>query len=141
VKIAIPVEDSRGLESLVYGHFGSAPCFLVYDSGSGAASVVDNGQLAHEHGHCNPIAVLAGQRVDAVVTGGIGGRALELLQAARIRVYQAASAGTAAQTLKSFQENRLEEITSSACCSHEPGQGHGQGHGHGCHGSDPQLRR
>jgi len=131
VKIAIPVEDTRGMESPVYGHFGSAPCFLVYDSDSGATSVVDNGQLGHEHGRCNPIAVLAGQRVDAVVTGGIGGRALELLQAARIRVYQAASTGTAAQTLKSFQESRLQEITSSACCSHGPG--HGQGHGHGCH--------
>lgn len=139
MKIAIPVEDARGLESPVYGHFGSAPCFLVYDSGSQAASVVDNRQLAHEHGHCNPIAALAGQRVDAVVTGGIGGRALELLNSARIRVYRAASAGTAAETLKRFQENGLEEITSSACCS--PGHGHEQGHGHGCHGGNPLLRR
>jgi predicted Fe-Mo cluster-binding NifX family protein len=132
LKIAIPVEDSRGLDSPVYGHFGSAPCFLVYDSASGEARIVDNGQLAHEHGQCSPIAVLAGQRVDALVTGGIGGRALELLQTAGIRVYQASPAGTAAQTLKSFQENQLEEITSSDCCSH--GQGHGHGHGHGCHG-------
>jgi predicted Fe-Mo cluster-binding NifX family protein len=130
VKIAIPVEDFRGLESPVYGHFGSAPGFLVYDSASGQAQVVDNGQLAHEHGQCNPIAALAGQRVDALVTGGIGGRALELLNAARIRVFQAAAAGTAAQALKSFQEKELQEITSSACCSH----GLGQGHGHGCHG-------
>jgi predicted Fe-Mo cluster-binding NifX family protein len=139
VKIAIPVEDARGLDSPVYGHFGSAPCFLVYDSGSGAASVVDNQQLAHEHGQCNPIATLAGQTVDAVVTGGIGGRALELLNAARIRVYHAASPGTAAEMLKRFQENSLEEITSSACCSHGPGQGHGQAHGqgHGCHGGNP----
>jgi predicted Fe-Mo cluster-binding NifX family protein len=135
VKIAIPVEDARGLESPVYGHFGSAPCFLVYDSGSGTASVVDNGQTAHEHGQCNPIAALAGHKVDALVTGGIGGRALELLQTAGIRVYQAAHAGTASQTLKSFQENSLEEITSSSCCSHGHGQEHGQGHGHGCHGS------
>jgi predicted Fe-Mo cluster-binding NifX family protein len=133
VKIAIPVEDARGLESQVYGHFGSAPCFLVYDSDSGAASVVDNRQTAHEHGHCNPIAALAGHRVEALVTGGIGGRALELLRTAGIRVYQAAHAGTAAQSLKSFQENDLQEITSSACCSH--GHGHGEGgHGHGCHG-------
>ena len=134
MKIAIPVEDARGLESPVYGHFGSAPCFLVYDSDSGAASVLDNAQIAHEHGHCNPIAALAGHRVDALVTGGIGGRALELLRTAGIRVYQAAHADTASQTLKSFQENQLEEITASACCSHGHGQEHGQGHGHGCHG-------
>ena len=133
MKIAIPVEDTRGMESPVYGHFGSAPCFLVYDSDSGAASVVDNGQLAHEHGQCNPIAVLAGQRVDAVLTGGIGGRALELLNASRIRVFQAGPPGTAAQALKSFQENGLQEITTSACCSHAPGLGHSRGHGHDCH--------
>jgi predicted Fe-Mo cluster-binding NifX family protein len=106
----------------------------VYDSDSGAASVVDNAQLAHEHGQCNPIAVLAGQRVNALVTGGIGGRALELLQTAGIRVYQAAAAGTAAQALKSFQEKGLQEITASACCSHGPGQVPSRGHGHGCHG-------
>lgn len=128
MKIAIPVEDARGLESPVYGHFGSAPCFLVVDTGSRSTSIVDNRQLAHEHGHCNPIATLAGQTVDAVVTGGIGGRALELLNASRIRVYRASTPGTAAEVLKSFEENGLEEITSSACCSH------GQGHGHGCHG-------
>jgi predicted Fe-Mo cluster-binding NifX family protein len=130
MKIAIPVEDPRGLESPVYGHFGSAPCFLVYDSDSGAASVVDNGQQAHEHGQCNPIAVLAGQRVDALLSGGIGARALELLNAAHVRVYQSHPAITAAQALKSFQENGLQEITTSACGSHGPGQGHG----HGCHG-------
>jgi predicted Fe-Mo cluster-binding NifX family protein len=131
MKIAIPVQDSRGLESPVYGHFGSAPCFLVYDSESGAAGVVDNGQPAHAHGQCNPIAVLAGQRVQALVTGGIGGRALELLNAAQVRVYRAPFAGTAAQALKSFRENGLEEITVSTCCSHGPGQAHGQAHGHG----------
>jgi predicted Fe-Mo cluster-binding NifX family protein len=130
MKIAIPVEDTRGLDSPVYGHFGSAPCFLIYDVDSGTASVVDNRQLAHEHGNCNPIATLAGQTVGAVVTGGIGGRALQLLNAARIRVYQALAQGTAAEVLKRFQEGGLEEITSSACCSHGPGQGHG----HGCHG-------
>lgn len=135
MKIAIPVEDFRGLESPVYGHFGSAPGFLVYDSASGQAQVVDNGQLAHEHGQCNPIAALAGHKVNALVTGGIGGRALQLLNTAGIRVYQAGASGTAAQALKSLQENGLEEITSSACCSHAPGQahGHGQGHGQGCH--------
>jgi predicted Fe-Mo cluster-binding NifX family protein len=120
----------------VYGHFGSAPCFVVYDSDSGAASVLDNAQIAHEHGHCNPIAALAGHRVDALVTGGIGGRALELLRTAGIRVYQAASAGTAAQSLKSFQEQALEEITASACCSHGPGRATARTGG--CHGSYPR---
>lgn len=73
MKIAIPIEDARGLESPVYGHFGSAPAFLVVDSESGAASVIDNQQMGHVHGQCNPIAALAGQTVDALITGGIGG--------------------------------------------------------------------
>jgi predicted Fe-Mo cluster-binding NifX family protein len=137
VKIAIPIEDTRGLESPVYGHFGSAPAFVVVDSESGAASVIDNRQLAHEHGQCNPIATLAGQTVDALITGGIGGRALELLNAQRIRVYRAPHPVSAAQVLKDFREKSLEEITVSACCSHGPGQGHEHGdehgHGHGCH--------
>ena len=31
MKICIPVETSSGMKSLVYGHFGSAPYFAIYD--------------------------------------------------------------------------------------------------------------
>ena len=132
MKIAIPIEDARGLESPVYGHFGSAPAFVVVDSESGAASVIDNRQLGHAHGQCNPIAALAGQTVDALITGGIGGRALELLNAHRIRVYRAPQPVTAAEVLKDFREKGLEEITFSDCCSHAHGRE--QGHGHATDG-------
>jgi len=125
VKIAIPVQEVRGLESPVYGHFGSAPGFLLVDTATRSSSAVDNQRLAHEHGHCNPIAALAGEAVEAVVTGGIGGRALQMFNSAGIRVFRAAAAATAADVLKRFDEGSLEEITSSDCCS--------GAHGHGCH--------
>jgi len=132
LKIAIPIESDLGLESKVYGHFGSAPGFLVYDTEAKASSVLANHQHQHAHGQCNPIAALAGQTVDALVTGGIGGRALELLNASRIRVFRVPEAGTAGDVVRCFEEQGvqgLQEITSSACCS---GGGHGHGQGHGC---------
>lgn len=127
MKIAIPIENDRGLESSVYGHFGSAPGFLVYDTEAKTTLRLDNGHQHHAHGQCNPIAALAGQTVDAVVTGGIGGRALQVLNANRIRVFQAPSVGTVAEVVERLERQGLEEITSSACCS----GGHGEGHG--CH--------
>ncbi len=33
MKICFPVEQHEGLESQVYGHFGSAPSFVVVDNG------------------------------------------------------------------------------------------------------------
>ena len=76
------------------------------------------------------IAALAGEAVEAVVTGGIGGRALQLFNSAGIRVYRSAEAATAADVLKRFDAGSLEEITSSACCSGAHGA---HGHGGGCH--------
>lgn len=129
MKIAIPIENDLGLDSRVYGHFGSAPGFLLYDTEAKTARLLDNGHQHHAHGQCNPIATLAGQTVEAVVTGGIGGRALQLLNDCGIRVFRAPGAGTAGEVVQRLEQQGLEEILSSDCCS---GGGHGHGQAHGC---------
>ena len=45
----------------VYGHFGSAPYFTIYDTDSKALEVVNNANSHHEHGTCNPMAALQGK--------------------------------------------------------------------------------
>ncbi|QXE90073.1 NifB/NifX family molybdenum-iron cluster-binding protein [Geomonas subterranea] len=124
MKICFPVEQNLGLSSAVYGHFGSAPGFVVVDSVTGACSAIVNGDRIHQHGACNPVAGLAGHEVDAVVVGGIGGGALHKLNAAGMRVFRAL-AGTVADNLALFRANQLQEYLPGHTCG-------GHSHGHGC---------
>ena len=72
MKIAFPVQEDRGMDSAVYGHFGSAPHFIIVDSDNGAFQAASNPDMHHQHGQCQPIAALSGNPVDAIVVGGIG---------------------------------------------------------------------
>ncbi len=58
MKICFPVELDKGLESEVYGHFGSAPVFVVFDTEAKSISTINNQDLGHTHGMCNPLKAL-----------------------------------------------------------------------------------
>ena len=127
MKIAIPVEEYRGLESPVYGHFGSAPAFALVDAETMAVEAIGNCDHAHVHGACNPMKALAGARPAAVIVGGIGTGALLGLKAAGIKVYRA-SGGTVADAVRQFKAAELPEIDEHGACA-------GHGGGHSCHKS------
>jgi predicted Fe-Mo cluster-binding NifX family protein len=124
MKVCFPVLENQGLESQVFQHFGSAPCFVVVDTVSNELSAIDNSDKIHEHGACNPVAGLGGHQVDAVVVGGIGGGALQKLNMAGLRVFQAQQ-GTIAENVSLFQANALPEYMPGHTCG-------GHGHSHGC---------
>ncbi|RPJ34269.1 MAG: diguanylate cyclase, partial [Deltaproteobacteria bacterium] len=75
MKVGFPVERDEGMESRVYGHFGSAPAFVVVDTNNNEIRAIQNQDLHHIHGACNPIRALDGQMLDSLVVGGIGGGA------------------------------------------------------------------
>ena len=81
MKICFPTANLKGLESQVYGHFGSAPGFIIVDTESQAVEEISNNDLHHAHGMCQPLKALGGRVVDAVAVGGIGMGALMKLQA------------------------------------------------------------
>ena len=55
MKIAFPTQKDVGLESEVYGHFGSANLFIIVDSETGAVSSTGNPDQDHIHGRCQPL--------------------------------------------------------------------------------------
>lgn len=131
MKICFPVQNDQGLDSKVFGHFGSAPQFVVVDSETREVGQVINRDLNHQHGSCSPLKALGGQVVDAIVVGGIGGGALMGLRRAGMMVYQA-SAARVVDNLDLLAKNQLNEIGDDmVCSSHGHGQGQGHGHGHG----------
>jgi hypothetical protein len=62
MKICIPTHDERGLQSEVFGHFGSAPFFTLVDSESGEV-VLQDGSAIHTAGE---IPILYGTLEDLV---------------------------------------------------------------------------
>jgi len=122
MKICVPVEVNEGLDSKPFGHFGSAPMFVVCDLESGDISTINNGDLGHEHGKCQPIKALSGNVVDAVIVGGIGQGAIIKLNSMKIKVYRA-QGKTIEENLNLLKENKLQEFPTNHTCSHD-GCGH-----------------
>ena len=124
MKVGFAVESNEGIESKVYGHFGSAPVFLIVEKETNAVSAVHNRDLQHVHGACNPVRALNGNRVDAIVVGGIGAGALRKLNAMGIKVFGAA-APSVKENLSLLNENKLRQLTDDHTCrAHQGGCGH-----------------
>lgn len=121
MKICFPVKSNEGLESITYNHFGSAPHFIIYDLETNEIKSINNGDLNHEHGKCQPIKALSGEIVDAVVVGGIGAGAILKLNSMGIKVYRAYQ-GTIEENIKLFKENKLSQFNANNACT-----------SHGCH--------
>ena len=126
MKVCFPVLKSAGLESEVYGHFGSAPVFLFVENDGCEITIVNNRDQHHEHGACNPMKALDNQKVDAIVVGGIGAGALNRLNQLGIKVFRA-NAETVKENLAMLKSQNLSELTMQQCCS---GHGHASGCGH-----------
>ena len=124
MKVGFAVQGNDGVESRVYDHFGSAPAFIIVDTDGKDVLTVNNKNLHHVHGACNPIMALDGKSVEAMVVGGIGAGALTKLNALGIKVY-GAGALTVKENLALLSENKLQEISiNNSCRAHQGGCGH-----------------
>lgn len=126
MQICFPVRENEGLDSRVYGHFGSAPLFVVVDSETRQVREVLNRDRTHVHGACRPLKALGGRVFDAIIVGGIGSGALSGLNRAGFKVYKALSP-TVEGNLERFEKGELEEFDWLLVCAE-----HRHGHGHGC---------
>ncbi len=119
MKVCFPVKEVSALDSEVYGHFGSAPKFILVDSETEHFTIIDNVDQHHVHGMCNPIEAIAGKDVDSVIVGGIGGGALMKLNMAGIKVYRA-KAKRVKENLSLFSSGELMQFQPGHVCA-----GHG----------------
>ena len=117
----MPTLESKGMESTVHVHFGSAPYFAFYDLESGKLKMVQNNNEHHEHGACQPVSAIAGEGVGAVITGGMGRRAVDMFNQAGIKVFLLDGA-TVADAAAKFKAGKLVELKLDMACA-----------GHGCH--------
>ena len=123
MKICFPIEVDNGAESRVFGHFGSAPMFIIYDTETSGYETIENGNLSHEHGQCNPVGALQGKAIDVLVVGGIGAGAINKLNASGIQVHRGFDA-TVQKNVELFNSNSLPEMTLQSACNQHGGCAH-----------------
>jgi predicted Fe-Mo cluster-binding NifX family protein len=115
MKICFPVETNEGMNSTVFGHFGSAPLFMLVDTDTNTIAPIQNQDQHHTHGSCNPMKALDNQQVDAIVVGGIGAGALTRLNQMGITVHRA-QAESIQDNLAMFKAQSLPVLTTQGCC-------------------------
>ena len=123
MKIAITAENNNGLESLVAQHFGHAPYFILVD--------VEDGQVNSTQSVANPFVnghapgqipgFIQEQHADVMLSGGMGGRAIQFFEQAGIQAATGAS-GTVRQALENYFGGKLTE---AAPCDESVAHGHG----------------
>ena len=126
MKIAVTYDNGS-----VFQHFGKTENFKVYE--------VENGQVlsgevisSNGSGHSALAGLLAGQNVDVLICGGIGGGAQAALTEAGIELCAGAQ-GDADQAVEAYLKGEL--VSSGATCDHHHEEGHSCGEheeGHSC---------
>ena len=113
VRIVIPVLDESGLNARLSEHFGRAPYFAVIE-------LDENGRVLNqrtvpnvsEHfgGTGRPPDRILQLEPDALITYGMGPRALNIFQSVRVAVLRANS-NTVREVIAAYNKDELKELT------------------------------
>lgn len=126
MKIAISAQTNNNLESTIAQHFGRCPFFAMVELEDKAIKnieLIENPFFAsHEVGEVpNFIREL---KADVMISGGMGGRAIQFFKDFGIGVYTGAN-GSVKETIEKYVQGQLNEANP---CSESVDHGHGESH-------------
>jgi predicted Fe-Mo cluster-binding NifX family protein len=108
MKVCFPVVTDEGMGSNIYGHFASAPCFLIVDTVTRQTYTLANCDGKNLFSGCNPFIALRDQELDGIVVAGIGDDALRTMNSCGFRVYEANSSSVR-ENAELFEHHALTE--------------------------------
>lgn len=125
MKFCIPIESDNGFKSQAADHFGTAPLFMIIDTETRQHAIIPNADIDHAEGCCDPFRAIGGEQVDIVITGSLGGGALQKLNAVGVAVYKA-EGETVMDNLNLLADSCLHEFVlvdgmssgQDSCCPH-----------------------
>lgn len=109
MKVCFPVVADEGLNSSLFGHFGSTPLFAIVDTETDDVNTIGNCDLLEPDAGCNPFKALVNVHVDCVIVGGIGDGFLKMLNTFGMKVYQAQSLSVK-KNVELFKQDALDEL-------------------------------
>ncbi len=124
MRIAVSVDDQRGLDATVHPHFGRCPYFVLADvegSEVRAYRTVANPFYGHHEPGQVP-GFVRSHGAEVMLTGGMGGRAVAFFRECGIEPVTGAT-GTVAHALAQYLTGALRGV---APCSESVEHGHGQ---------------
>lgn len=118
MKIAISLKEDKGLDSPISSIFGRCPFFMLINPEDNTYSVIPNQAKSASGGAGIQAAqMIANQDVEAIISGNIGPKALEVIQAANIAVYQFQE-GSVHKALESFNAGELTALNKPSTGAH-----------------------
>lgn len=124
IRIAISSQTSEGLDSAVANHFGRCPYFALVDMEGNEIQTVELIEnpyyAAHQPGQVPQF--IHDQKADVMLSGGMGGRAIQFFEQLGIEAATGAS-GTVRTTLEAYHGGELRE---AAPCAESVAHGHDQ---------------
>lgn len=118
VRIAIPVEDRNGLNARLSQHFGRAQYFTVVEldeNGKVLSLETVSNKSEHLGGMGKPPQIIMTLRPNAVITYGMGFRALNMFQNANVAVLQTRK-DFVKDVIEAYNRDMLIELTEG--CHH-----------------------
>lgn len=118
MKIAFAIGKDEGLNSLVYGHFGRALNFAIYDEDTEKIDIIQNQNNHGHNGNCQPVYLLNDKQIKVFVCGGIGTNAVYKLNSLGIKVYFADNTCNLDEAIRKWKNKEFKEFTGDKFCSH-----------------------
>ena len=98
----------------VFGNFGEAKNFFLYDTEKGVGKIVDNGGFTHHE----LIKYIKSLNAEVLICGGMGNHAYEALTASNIKVFPGAK-GDVMEVINKYLNNKLVvDLSKLHQCSH-----------------------
>jgi predicted Fe-Mo cluster-binding NifX family protein len=111
MKVAVSIEEGKGLSAAVCPTFGRAPWFVVIDDDTDGMTFLVNAAAAGAQGAgAGAAALLVQHDVQAVISGRFGPTAYEALRSAGIRMFVSIAENSAETALQRFRSGSLKEV-------------------------------
>lgn len=129
MRLAFPIKEDAGLDSVIDEHFGTAQNFLIVDTDSRETELMENKKLSGDSG-CKSGMFKKKDKVDAVVTKCMGDGSQRNLAKVDIKVFQAEK-DTINENLDLFNADQLKLFhIFDFCQAHKNKKEGGCGHHH-----------
>jgi predicted Fe-Mo cluster-binding NifX family protein len=107
MKIAFPVNEDNGLDSMINDHFGVAKTFLIVDMETKEYELIDNKKVSDGASSCKTGIFSKKEHVNAVVTKCMGDGSQRNLSKLNIKVFQAVK-DTVSENIELIEKDELK---------------------------------
>jgi predicted Fe-Mo cluster-binding NifX family protein len=118
IRLVVPSSEKKGLDSQLSQHFGRAPFYIVVDLDENG-SIISDSVIPNTSEHFGGVGVppdrIIQLKPNALVTYGLGSKALAMFQAADVAVLRT-EANTVREVVSAYNNNEMQELTQG--CQH-----------------------